>query len=204
MPVATYQKSLTLNGIVETGRLFNELVGALIPVIGVNDSTLDFFKIEFSSNLSEEQATAVLDVIEKHTGEKVEDEPARFQEVLPVGGQRVTDRGFQFDATAGQTTYYDFVVTEDLYIKEGFALAYDFNKRDSVSMAIVHPLAGPLHYYLKDLPLDVHRGDKTIGIVRAKNAAITETNFNGLTIRMSYTSTGVTDVHVCVTMRTYS
>jgi hypothetical protein len=204
MPIANYNKSDTLNGVVDTGSLYSELVEASLPITAVNDSLDSFFTVDYSRNLTDVEAALAVTLISAHTGEAIAQEIIQYQQVLSVGGQRVTDRGFQFDAIAGQTTNFDFAVTEDLFVKEGFAIAYDFNKRDSVSMAIVHPLAGPLHYYLKDLPLDVHRGDKTVGIVRASNAAITETNFNGLIIRMTYTSTGATDVHVCVTMRTYS
>ena len=165
----------------------------------------DTLNISFKSSLTVSEKESLDSIVSGHDGSNIsDDQPLRFQEVLPNGGERVSDRGFQFTASAGLTTSFDYPVTEDLFVKEGFAIAYDFAKEDSVSMAIVHPIAGVLHYYLKDLPLDIHRSNNLVGIVKAENKAITETNFNGLTIRVSYQSTGPTDVHVCVTMRTYS
>ena len=181
MPVANYSKADTLNNRVDTGSLYYSLINNSLPVISVNDSLGDIFIVTFSRNITSEESEVVNSLIASHGGDPLEPDAVRYQRVLPQGGQRVADRGFQFNAPAGQTTNFDFQVTEDLFIKEGFAIAYNYNIKDSVSMASVHPPTGPLHYYLKDLPLDVHRGDKTVGIVNASNESITETNFNGLT-----------------------
>jgi len=200
----TIEKTETANGFIDSGSLYSELILAGLPVASVNDSLDSFFNISYLRNLSTEEATSAELILAAHTGESLASEPMQYQEILPKGGERVTDRGFQFDAIAGQTTTFDYPVTEELFVKQGFAIAHDFDKRDFTSMAIVHPALGPIHYYLKDIPMDIHKADKTVGIVTAENKAITETNFNGLIIRMTYKSHGTIDVHVCVTMRTYS
>jgi hypothetical protein len=197
----------TLNGKVAVDSLkesieSSSIIFSLSSIVASGDS----LQINFKANIGASEKDELDSIVASHDGNPlVEEVISKYAEVLPQGGQRVTDRGFQFEAIAGQETVYDFQVTEDLFVKEGFAIAHGFDKRDYVSMSIVHPaLQSDLHFYLKDLPLEPHVADKTVGKVTAENKAITETNFNGLIIRMRYKSHGAGNVHVCVTMRTYS
>lgn len=207
--MSTYNYSIqndTLNA--KVGDSLEQSIKESSIIIALSSITVngDSLSISFKANLGATEETELNTIVANHDGSDISEEIiTKFQYTLPQGGQRVTDRGFQFVAAAGVVTTYDFSVTEDLFVKEGFAIAFGFDPGDNVSMSIVHPLTmQPLHYYLKNLPLQPHRGDSTVGYVDAKNEAITETNFNGLIIRMEYDSKGVNDVNVGVTMRTYS
>lgn len=75
MPIATYNKSSTLNGILDSGSLYDELSSLSVGVISVNDSTGDMFEIVFQNNLDADQTQLVNDTIAAHTGEPLPQVP---------------------------------------------------------------------------------------------------------------------------------
>jgi hypothetical protein len=143
--------------------------------------------------------------------------------VMTEGGLRKSDRGLSFIATKNTTTTADYLITEDLQIKGGI-LSTDTNEiLDQVGMEIVDtaymyagdwypaeyaagvpwsaalPTGVPLHAYIKDYPVSKD------GITHINNEAITNTALNGLTIRISYKSTGtIDDVNCNVGILAYS
>jgi len=139
----------------------------------------------------------------------------RIETKMAEGGLRKSDRGLSFTATKNATTTADYLITEDLQIKGGLLLTENNKIFDSVGMEIVDttymyagqwypaeyapgvpwsvalPNGVPLHAYIKDYPVSKD------GITHITNEAITTTPLNGLTIRITYTSTGTVDDVLC-------
>ena len=108
--------------------------------------------------------------------------------VLSEGGLKRSDRGFHFTAYHGSTTTEDYLITEDLQIKGGVIYSDNNHIFDSVSMEIMTTEGVSLHYYLKDFPVSKD------GISKIKNGSITNVPLNGLIMRVTYKSEGITDV----------
>ena len=125
-------------------------------------------------------------------------------EVIPKGGDLVTDRGFSFVATANSTTVYDYIVNEDLFLQKGFLISHGYNIKDTACVSIVHPVEGVVHDYVKDFPLKPFCSDSTIGLIEMENKAITETNFNGFIIRVTYVNNTGLDLDIAVGIKAYS
>lgn len=190
----------------------------------------DNLHIEFKAAISANEKTTLDNIVSTHDGvEIVELEQIEMKPLLAEGGKRKTDRGLNFIALAGVTTSADYDITEDLQIKGGILVCDNNEVLDTIGMVIVdktymwagewYPsepyLAGisvpegtpwsavapngvDLHSYIKDFPVSKS------GETNINNEAITTTPLNGLTIRISYTSTGATDVKCNVGILAYS
>lgn len=191
------------NNSFDIGRLTQDIMDSDITIALASVTPDVDVKITFKAGLSTENKALLDAVVASHTGEPVEDDPIHFLEDIPQGGKRVADRGFSFTATAGQSTSFDLQITEDIFVKDGYALALNYHFKDKLTMSIVHPLTDTvLHTYIKDSPFHPTYND-LVGKAEATNKAITETNFNGLKIRFTYESNGTTDVEVNGIMRAY-
>lgn len=173
----------------------------------------DVLTILFKADLSAGDTTILNNLISNHSGNDIGEEVIiKYQESLPEGGKRKTDRGFKFTVPAGTTYTYDYLVTNNLQIKGGVMYTDENNIADSVSLEIVDtgfihagewypseyaegvpwsavlPSGVPLHMYVGNFPVSKD------GITKFNNDSITVTPLNGLTIRTTYKSHGVADV----------
>ena len=182
----------------------------------------DIINIEFKSAITTAEHTTLTALVEAHDGEPVEEIVTTHTiSDIPEGGKKKTDRGFTFTATNSVTTTHDYVITEDLQIKGGLLQSVDQECQDSIGMALVdtaytyaglwypaddegtawsvsEPDGYILHHYLKDFPVSIE------GRTSIKNDAITTTPLNGLTVRITYKSTGTTDVKCNVGIVAYT
>ena len=194
--------SSTPNSKVDEESLFDEIYSEANITIALSNLSVsgDTLTINFKDSLNSTAKTALDNLIANHLGEPLE-RPVptlHYVEDLPQGGSRVTDKGFSFVATANTETTFNYNVAWDWYVKDGSLWTYGAGEDDTISMSIALPEGGPdLHYYLEDIPVDKN------GEAYAKNKAITETNLNGLTIRMRYLNTTQSDVKVKVVVRAY-
>lgn len=118
--------------------------------------------------------------------------------VLSEGGLKRSDRGLHFTAAYGVTTTADYSITEDLQIKGGVIYTEDSHIFDSVSMEIITTEGDSLHHYLKDFPVSKD------GISKIKNGSITNAPLNGLIMRVTYKSNGLSDVKCNVGVVAYT
>ena len=187
----------------DIGRLSQDIQDSDITIALASIAPGSDVTITFKAGLSVENKALLDAVVANHSGEPLSDNPVHFLEDMPQGGKRVADRGFSFIATAGQSTDFELDITEDIFVKDGYALAKNYEFMDKLTMSIVHPEYGVvIHTYIQDSPFHPTYND-LIGKAEATNKAITETNFNGLKIRFTYVSTGGVDVEVNGIMRAY-
>ena len=102
--------------------------------------------------------------------------------------------GISGTATAGATTNIDHVLTEERYLSGGRVILEDHVLGDYASLQIVHPTYGVVDTFAENWYFSPSndQGD----IIRNYPAKLPA----GLTIRIAYTSTGVTDVIVMVNL----
>jgi hypothetical protein len=221
----------TPNKKVDSGALIEEIRESAITIAVDSVVAMDNdLTINFKASLSSEEQTMLDGLVGAHTGEPI-DEPDTIQmkPLLAEGGKRKSDRGISFVATQGTTTTADYLITEDLQIKGGVLVTDNNEIMDTVGMEIVDttymhagdwypsepflagipvpegtpwsavaPTGVSLHAYIKDFPV-MKSGETFIN-----NEAITVTPLNGLTIRITYTSTGSVDVNCNIGILAYS
>lgn len=222
----------TANGAVNTGSLYQEIGSSSITIalesISYSGDSLD---IKFKASISVAEKAALDVLVLAHDGKPIKDiEQIEMKPLLAEGGKRKSDRGISFTAIKDATTTADYLITEDLQIKGGVLITEGNEIFDTVGMEIIDttymyagswypatpflagipvpdtytwdqvaPTGVALHAYIKDFPV-MPSGETYIN-----NEAITTTPLNGLTIRISYTSTGtVNDVKCNVGILAYS
>jgi hypothetical protein len=97
-------------------------------------------------------------------------------------------RGVVFTATAGQSTTVNYDVSENFYIKDGSLVTENNIVGDKIDIALHLQNDNFLYQYVKDYPVSKL---KDTGFV---DQTLSETNFNGLRFKITYHSTGGTDV----------
>jgi len=189
MSIETYLVSDTLNNKVATDSLKASIDSSSITKKCTSITTDGTnITIAFTEDLGEQQKTDTLDVIiSSHEGNELESHTL-VENVVPVGGPKVQNKGFSFNALAGQSTVYDFTLMEPTLLASGFMYSEGHDFFDSLTLQIVHPLAGVLHTYCENYPINPN------GITTIPNEAVTAQNLQGLIIRVTYNSTGSTDV----------
>jgi len=111
-----------------------------------------------------------------------------------VGGPKVYDEGFCFTATFGTDTVYDHKFTSPVQISSGFMESEGNHVKDSITLqlvdvdGVVYPAGTILHTYVKKYPV------KRNGSTEIANDAITETSLQHFYVRVTYHSTGNSDV----------
>lgn len=213
----------TLNGAVSDS-LEQEIRDSNITIALSGISIIgDVLDISFKADLVEPDISTLNSLIANHTGVNLQQENViKYQAVLPEGGKKKTDRGFKFVATAGVTTSHDFLVTSNLQVKGGVLYTDNQSIMDQVYFELVDtgylyagiwypaeyapgvpwsvaiPTGVPLHMYIGDFPVDKD------GITKFDNDAITTTPLNGLTMRVTYKSTGILNVNCNVGIVAYT
>lgn len=218
---------------VDIDRLDSEIssssISSVLTRIEVTGLDLD---IIFGSTLSAEDELILDAIVLAHSGEPMPEEEEilkvdlshaiEMKTLMAEGGKRKTDRGFSFTVTAGTTHTHDYSVNADLQIKGGIMFSDNSNILDHVSLEIVDtsflyagewysaeyapgipwsvalPSGVPLHMYVGNFPVSPS------GETSFDNDAITTTPLNGLTIRVTYKSVGVTDVNCNVGIVAYT
>lgn len=198
----------TANAKVDTYKLESEIRSSdiLIALDSISVSG-DNLTVNFKGNLSQGDEDDLDAIVAAHDGVEITPK-LHYVEDLPQGGKRVADRGFFFEAQPAVNgvptdTTFDLQIVEDLYVKDGYALAKGYDFCDKLTMAIIHPVTEDvLHTYIKDSPFHPTVKDD-VGKAEATNKAITETNFMGLKIRFTYTSHSTQVTKVNGIMRAY-
>lgn len=130
------------------------------------------------------------------------------RESLSKGGPSLAVRGFQGTAPANSEESFDYDVSEDLALKEGILhiLEGTYDKKSVVGAEIIdkNNLLGygensSIHKYGENVNLDPNTD--TAGL---KNKALTELNFNGLTIRVHFNNKSSESVTFGVNMIFYT
>ena len=215
MSIETHTYSIssdTPNNKVDEERLFDEIYSSPDIIIGLSNLSVndDVLTINFKAAIGTAATNDLDAIVANHSGEPME-RPApqvHYVEELPQGGKRVADRGFFFEAQPAVNgvptdTTFDLQIVEDLYVKDGYALAKGYDFCDKLTMSIIHPVTEEvLHTYIKDSPFHPTVKDD-VGKAEATNKAITETNFFGLKIRFTYTSHSTQVTKVNGIMRAY-
>lgn len=152
--------------------------------------------MQFAEPLPALQKSTYLDpMIPLHDGSSLEYH-SKIQNVVPIGGPRMSNRGVQFICTAGQSEYIDYVILEPLHIKNGLIITDKNIIGDTFDIELIHPLTGGVIWsYTDQEPV------KKDGETEVQNDAITEVMLQGLTVRFTYNSTGTEDVKVVIGMR---
>lgn len=151
--------------------------------------------LNFAEPIPALQKSTYLDpIISAHDGVVLE-YPEKIEEVITFGGKKVSNEGFSFTATAGQTTIYDFKFNNHILVGEGFMYTENHVIKDNITLELIDIDgilgAGPnyvIHTYVRDYPVSPS------GETRVKNKAYTESDLKYLYMRVKYVSTGVTDV----------
>jgi hypothetical protein len=214
----------TLNGLVDSGRLLEEIRESSITIaVDTISVSSDALTVNFKAALSAQEQTTLDALVAAHTGEELEEQNIiEMKPILAEGGKRKTDIGFRFTVPAGTTYTYDYLVVSDLQIKGGVMYSDNQHIHDHVSLEIVDtdflyagewypaeyapgvpwsvalPSGVPLHMYVGTFPVDIN------GESRFDNDAITTTPLNGLTIRVTYKSYGASDVNCNVGIVAYT
>lgn len=219
----------TLNGAVAISKLTNEINENQVIIYGLASmvESGDNLKVSFKYALTTEMWNEVLSILAAHDGVPVKEEQVqKYEEKLPQGGKKVTYRGFYFAAAANQVTTHDHKFTEDLYLRDGDFEVKDHHFNDTAYMALVdidylfagilypiEPAPGvtwdqampngvTLHEYIKDYPLE---GEVSIASTPIPNAAITDLNVKGLTMRVKYNNNNPSTPVCCkCRLRSYS
>lgn len=158
-----------------------------IKCLSVSYDTTSIY-VSFADTLPGTQEADYLDgIIAAHDGcEVVKYE--KYQEMLPTGGPKVFNKGFQFTVPNGTTHVEDYTFTADILVAQGFLHSEGQSILDKITLDLVHPLAGVIHRYVEDYPINPN------GSTYIANKAITEQNLKDLIMRVTYTSTGAEDV----------
>lgn len=186
----TYLISETLNNLIASDNMILAIQkeeSLTIKCTSVSYDDTSIF-IDFADDLPDTQKADYLDgIITTHDGVKLEVHQL-VENVVPVGGPKVLNKGFTFTATAGLSTVYDYTLTEAINVASGFMYTESHSILDSMKLELVHPIAGVLHRYAEGYPVN------PTGITLIENEAVTSENLQGLIVRVTYTSTGGTDV----------
>jgi hypothetical protein len=189
MATETYLITDTLNDKADTGALKKAIDASAITkkCLTVSKDDLNIY-INFAEALPPTEKTNYLDsIISSHDGISLE-EHTLVENVVPIGGPKVQNKGFSFTATAGQSTAYDYTLAEPTLLASGFMFSEGHDFFDSLTLELVHPLGGVQHTYCENYPVNPN------GLTIIPNDAVTAQDLQGLIIRVTYNSTGVNDV----------
>lgn len=189
----TYPISNTVNNKVDTFSLTREvnLTDITIKLNSISIIGTDVV-LNFADTLPSTQKEDYLDgAISAHQGIPIE-QPQKVENVVPVGGPKLLNKGFKFTADAGVTTVFEYTFVDDIKVAQGFMYTMAHHIHDSITLELVYPLPAPngtvIHAYAENYPVNPS------GTTIIQNSAITEQNLKGLIMRVTYTSNGVASV----------
>lgn len=96
-------------------------------------------------------------------------------------------RGAVFTAAKNSSTSHNYDINEDFYIKDGSLVTEGNVMGDTVDIDLCQQDGTVLYQYVKDYPVSKL---KDTGFV---DQTLSDTNFNGLRLKTTYNSTGLTD-----------
>lgn len=100
-------------------------------------------------------------------------------------------RGFNFTAVKTTSTSFTYTVSEELYIKDGLLITDKNVPFDKIDIELLSPDDTLLHTYVKDYPLCKS------GMTGFTDETLSETDFNGLKLKLTYHSIGTVDDIKC-------
>lgn len=168
----------------ENSTLLVDIANGIAVVARANDGTEDIIDINDGVNYLKQ-----LEQTQKTEAE------------VGTGGSTNLFEGYQFTATAGQTSIIDHKFTWDFHLHVGTLETQNQHFKDKIKLEIVdvdgyaYPAGTVLKTYVKNYPLEAS------GKTHFETNKKTEGNLNNFYLRMHYTSIGTTNVEGNVRMR---